>query len=50
MKRQRLAVIRALAVTVDHADPSEILQRAWAKVPSISLSTVYRTMRVLDQR
>lgn len=49
MTKQRLAIIQVLAETDDHPDANEIFHRAFAKDSSISLSTVYRTMRVLEQ-
>jgi Fur family ferric uptake transcriptional regulator len=49
MTRQRVAIIEVLAETDDHPDANEIFHRAFLKDKSISLSTVYRTMRVLEQ-
>jgi len=49
MTKQRLAIIKALSKTDDHLDANEILQRASAIEPSTSLSTVYRTMHVLER-
>lgn len=49
MTKQRLAIIEVLAETEDHPDANEIFHRAFAKDASISLSTVYRTMRILEQ-
>ncbi len=48
MTRQRLAILRVLAETEDHPDANDIFHRAYEKEPSISLSTVYRTMRLLE--
>lgn len=50
MTKQRLAILRVLAETEDHPDANEIFHRAFSVDSSISLSTVYRTMRVLEQR
>ena len=50
MTRQRLAILRVLAETDDHPDANEIFHRAFGRDASISLSTVYRTMRVLEER
>lgn len=50
MTRQRLAILRVLAETDDHPDANEIFYRAFSRDPSISLSTVYRTMRILEDR
>jgi Fur family ferric uptake transcriptional regulator len=47
--RQRLAIIEVLAETDDHPDANAIFHRAFAKDASLSLSTVYRTMRILEQ-
>lgn len=49
MTKQRLAIIQVLSETDDHPDANEIFHRAFATDSSISLSTVYRTMRVLQQ-
>lgn len=49
MTRQRVAILDVLAETDDHPDANEIFHRAFTKDPSISLSTVYRTMRILEQ-
>jgi Fur family ferric uptake transcriptional regulator len=49
MTKQRLAIVQVLAETNDHPDANEIFYRAFSKDPSISLSTVYRTMRILEQ-
>jgi Fur family transcriptional regulator, ferric uptake regulator len=50
MTKQRLAIIRVLADTDTHPDANEIFHLAFAADPSISLSTVYRTMRILEER
>jgi Fur family ferric uptake transcriptional regulator len=50
MTKQRMAILRVLAETDSHPDANEIFHAAFAADPSISLSTVYRTMRVLEQR
>jgi Fur family ferric uptake transcriptional regulator len=48
MTRQRIAILEVLAETDDHPDANEIFHRAFTKDASISLSTVYRTLRVLE--
>ena len=48
MTKQRLAIVQVLAETDDHPDANAIFHRAFSKDPSISLSTVYRTMRILE--
>ena len=50
MTKQRLAILRVLAETDSHPDANEIFHLAFATDPSISLSTVYRTMRILEER
>ena len=50
MTKQRLAILRVLAKTDSHPDANEIFHVAFAVDPSISLSTVYRTMRILEER
>ena len=45
--RQRSAILGILSDTEDHPDALEIFRRAVAVDPSISLSTVYRTMKLL---
>jgi Fur family ferric uptake transcriptional regulator len=49
MTRQRVVILNVLAETDDHPDANAIFHRAVGKDPSISLSTVYRTMRVLER-
>lgn len=46
--RPRRIILRILAETEDHPDAMEIFQRASAMDKSISLSTVYRTMKLLE--
>ena len=45
--RQRRAILGILSETETHPDAVEIFQRAVTIDPSISLSTVYRTMKLL---
>lgn len=47
--RPRKIILRILTETDDHPDAMEIFQRATIIDPSISLSTVYRTMRLLEE-
>jgi Fur family transcriptional regulator, ferric uptake regulator len=49
MTKQRLTLLRVLAEGADHPDANAIFHRAFALDPSISLSTVYRTMRILEK-
>jgi Fur family ferric uptake transcriptional regulator len=48
MTRQRQALIEVLAGATDHPDASELLARVRLVDPSTSLSTVYRTLSVLE--
>jgi Fur family ferric uptake transcriptional regulator len=48
--RQRQVILKILSQTEDHPDAIEILQRATTVDPSISLSTVYRTMKLLEEK
>lgn len=46
--RPRRIILGILSDAGDHPDAMEIFQRASAADPSISLSTVYRTMKLLE--
>lgn len=46
--RPRRVILSILSETGDHPDAMEIFRRAVGVDPSISLSTVYRTMKVLE--
>lgn len=48
LTRPRRVIVGILSETDDHPDAVEIFRRAVAIDPSISLSTVYRTMKVLE--
>lgn len=48
--RPRRAILRILSETADHPDAMEIFRRAVALDDSISLSTVYRTMKLLEDK
>ncbi|UUP17674.1 Fur family transcriptional regulator [Nitratireductor thuwali] len=48
--RPRQVILRILSKTEDHPDAMEIFQRASEVDPSISLSTVYRTMKLLEEK
>lgn len=50
MTVQRRVILRVLAATTDHPDANDIFHQASAINSSISLSTVYRTMRLLEER
>jgi Fur family transcriptional regulator, ferric uptake regulator len=47
--RQRQIILRILSQTEDHPDAMEIFNRACEADPTISLSTVYRTMKLLEE-
>lgn len=46
--RQRAALLEIIANSEDHPDALELHRRAAKDVPSISLSTVYRTLSALE--
>lgn len=48
--RQRAALLAVLAEAEDHPDAAELHARAEARVPGISLSTVYRTLTELESQ
>ena len=50
MTRPRKAILKILSQTTDHPDAMEIYRRAVALDASISLSTVYRTMKLLEDK
>jgi Fur family peroxide stress response transcriptional regulator len=43
---QRLVLYRELMKMVDHPNPEKIFERVRVELPSISLATVYKTLRV----
>jgi Fur family ferric uptake transcriptional regulator len=48
--RPRKAILRILAESADHPDAMELFRRAVVLDPTISLSTVYRTMKLLEDK
>lgn len=48
--RQRSAILRTLAEADDHPDANELFRRASVIEPTVSLSTVYRTLSVLEDK
>ncbi|MEN5084108.1 Fur family transcriptional regulator [Bosea sp. TWI1241] len=48
MTQQRRLILRILAESDDHPDAKGIFSRAFACDPTLSLSTVYRTMKLLE--
>lgn len=49
MTEQRRVICRVLSGASDHPDVEEIHRRAAAIDPNISIATVYRTMRLLEE-
>ncbi len=47
--KQRRAILKIIAEAADHPDAMEIYNRASALDASVSLPTVYRTMKVLEE-
>jgi Fur family transcriptional regulator, ferric uptake regulator len=50
MTQQRRLILRVLAEAHDHPDAKAIFHRAFGQDPTLSLSTVYRTMKVLEEQ
>lgn len=50
MTAQRKVILRVLAEAADHPDANGIYDRAHALDPRVSLSTVYRTLRMLQEK
>ena len=48
MTEQRRAVLRVVAEATDHPDVEELHRRAQRIDPDVSLSTLYRTVRLLE--
>ena len=48
--RPRRAILQILSQAADHPDAMELFRRALAVDPTISLSTVYRTMKLLEDK
>ena len=48
--RQRQVILAVLAQAEDHPDAMEIFNRASAVDASVSLTTVYRTMKLLEEK
>jgi len=49
MTEQRRVIARVLSESVDHPDVEELHRRAHAVDPHISIATVYRTVRLLEE-
>src|SRR5204863_122050 len=50
MTDQRRVIARVLSEAIDHPDVDQVYRRASAIDPHISIATVYRTVRLLDER
>lgn len=50
MTGQRRVIARVLSDAADHPDVEELYRRASALDPRISIATVYRTVRLLEER
>jgi Fur family transcriptional regulator, ferric uptake regulator len=50
MTGQRRVIARVLSEAVDHPDVEELYRRASVLDPRISVATVYRTVRLLEER
>ena len=46
---QRMEIFRELAGTGEHPDADTIYRRVKKRIPAISLDTVYRTLRLLEE-
>lgn len=49
MTDQRRVIARVLSEATDHPDVEEVYRRATAEDPRISIATVYRTVRLLEE-
>lgn len=49
MTDQRRTIAKVISESEDHPDVEEVYNRAFAKDPKISIATVYRTMRLLEE-
>jgi len=49
MTGQRRVIARVLEISDDHPDVEELHARAAARDPNISIATVYRTVRLLEE-
>jgi Fur family transcriptional regulator, ferric uptake regulator len=50
LTRQRRLIVRVLSESTDHPDAPELHRRVHALDPHVSLATVYRSVRILEQR
>ena len=49
MTEQRKIIARVLSDATDHPDVEELYRRATAIDPGISISTIYRTVRLFEE-
>ena len=47
---QRMEILRELASTGEHPDAETIFKRVRRRIPAVSLDTVYRTLRMLEDK
>ena len=47
---QRTEILRELAATQEHPDAETVYARVRQRIPTISLDTVYRTLRMLEDK
>jgi len=47
---QRTEILRELACSDEHPDAETILARVRQRIPAISVDTIYRTLRLLEER
>ncbi len=47
---QRTEILRELAASEEHPDAETLLARVRQKIPAISVDTIYRTLRLLEER
>lgn len=50
MTGQRRVIARVLSEATDHPDVEELYRRAAARDPRVSIATVYRTVRLLEEQ
>ncbi|MEM7746050.1 MAG: Fur family transcriptional regulator [Pseudomonadota bacterium] len=48
--RQRAAILEVLSTAEDHPDAMAVFQRAVQRDASVSLTTVYRTLKLLEEK
>ncbi|MEM0989802.1 MAG: Fur family transcriptional regulator [Pseudomonadota bacterium] len=48
--RQRAVILEVLSEAADHPDAMAVYQRASARDSSVSLTTVYRTLKLLEEK